>query len=666
MFSDRDKRLKAEKLLKAIKQEERQSNKGHLKIFLGMAAGVGKTYAMLKEAQMLTANGVDITIGLIDTHGREETSLLLTGLSIIPPQKINYRDKLFDELDLDAILQRQPQLVIIDELAHSNIPGTHHLKRWEDVVEILDNGIDVYTTLNIQHIESLKDLVESVAEVPMRETVPDLLFNPYTSLQLVDISPDELLARLRAGKVYLGAQSQIAARNFFQKKRLTALREIALRYVAEIVDSDLRGMIPMAEGPPSSWQPREKLLVAISQHPHSQQLIRTARRLAFNLDLPWIALHVDDHSALNDTETSLLTKNIGLARDLGAEFMTTSDIDIVSGINRIAHQQQASLIVVGRPKKSFYVPKRYSIYERLTRECQDLDIFVVKEAATSMSIRRSFQKINENEPLIEYLYITLLMFAIGGISWTLLPYLGYKLIGLIFLLGILCCSLIFKKGRLLASALVGAAIWSGPFIPPFNSFYVEAPEDIALIILYVVTAAVGGILVDRIREQRTMLIRREETSQAVYEIVHHILNNPSQKSAFSSVEGSIEKILDGNCEIISKDDNIHKAPLGTFKLLIDQKEMDATFWVLGNGKEAGHSTSTLPLCKNYYIPINGFDSPLGVIAYRPKEGKALSSDEKNFLHVVVQQLSLYLNRQSAEKTDVKRDHDSASKLIDVA
>lgn len=650
MDDDRYSRLSPEELLKVVQREESQTNRGKLKIFLGMAAGVGKTYAMLEEAQILRKSGVDIVIGIIETHGRSETNLLIEGLQRIPPKKVEYKDKMFDELDLDAIIKRQPQVVLVDELAHSNVPGVRHLKRWEDVIEILDNGIDVLTTLNIQHIESLKDTVESLAEVPIRETVPDLIFTPSTSVQLVDITPDELLIRLREGKVYLGVQSQIAAQNFFQKERLTALREIALRYVAEIVNNDLRGMFVTEGSVIRDWQSREKILVAISHHRHSQQLIRTARHLAFNLDLPWIALHVDDTHLLTETENISLTKNIALVQDLGGEFITTSDADIANGIKRIARQHRVTMIIIGRPGRATLFSQKFALFERLTNECKEADIYVIKEDTFNESIATPspFELLSDS-PRLPYLYIILLTVLLVGLNWLLLPYIDYKISGLIFLGGILFFSLGFTKGPLLLSALIVSLCWAILFVP-MNTFLAPMNlDDLGLLLMFLLTAGIAGILIDRTREHRDMLERREKSIQALYEIVNHILQSSSFKDAIVSVEITLEKAMGGTCEIIIKGVNDKSMTKGISEIMTEEKEMNAALWVLENGKEAGASTSTLPLCKNYYSPINGLSSTVGLIAYRPKATKLFTSNEKNFINTVSQQLSHYVERQLAEK-----------------
>ncbi|MBA3815802.1 MAG: sensor histidine kinase KdpD, partial [Parachlamydiaceae bacterium] len=277
-----------DELLKAIQREEQQNTLGRLKIFFGMSAGVGKTYCMLGEAQQRQKDGTNVVVGLINTHGRKETEALLQGLPLIPEKWVKYKDIAFEEMDLEAIISKKPELVLVDELAHTNVPGSKHPKRWQDVVEILDAGIDVYTTLNVQHLESRKDVVENLLGIPIRETVPDLVLERATSIELIDIPPSELLKRLKEGKVYLGDQSILAAENFFKEHNLTALREIALRFTAEKVDHDLHGIL-LGKG----WRTRERLMVAISSSPSSEQLIRATRRLSFELDAPWVVVHID-------------------------------------------------------------------------------------------------------------------------------------------------------------------------------------------------------------------------------------------------------------------------------------------------------------------------------------------------------------------------------------
>ncbi|MBA3238311.1 MAG: hypothetical protein H0T62_08220 [Parachlamydiaceae bacterium] len=377
-----DDRPNPDKLLQAIQQSERGSEKGALKIFLGMAAGVGKTYAMLEAAQKLSREGEDVVIGIIDTHGRKETAALLKGLKIIPLQQISYKGSVFGELNLEEIINTKPKLVLIDELAHSNIPGALHAKRWQDVVELLKNGIDVYSTLNVQHIESIKEFIESITAISIRETVPDSIIETANFIELIDITPEELLERLKQGKVYLGDMPEIATRNFFKEDRLTALREILLRYAAEKIDHDLHSMVSTA-GRSIGWKHREKLMVAISHTIHSQKLIRTTRRLAFNLNAPWVALHVADGSSLNSFDKEILSKNLAMARDLGAEVIVVDAPNVAEAITHTARQHGVTQIVIGQMGSRFSLDSlfRRTLIDQLGANSNDFDIHIVRKTS---------------------------------------------------------------------------------------------------------------------------------------------------------------------------------------------------------------------------------------------------------------------------------------------
>ncbi len=664
-----------EDLLRAVNLEESRREQGQLKIFLGMAAGVGKTYAMLQEAQQLLKEKINVVIGVVDTHGRQETARLMEGLKSIPPKIIRYRDQHFEELDIDEILRQKPQIVLVDELAHSNIPGSRHAKRWQDVKEILDNGIDVYTTLNIQHIESLKDVVERIADIPIRETVPDDIVATAASIQLVDLSPDELLQRLKEGKVYLGNQSRIAAEHFFQEDRLTALREIVLRYTAEKVDHDLHGMVSTVERT-TGWKPRERLLVAVSHSPHSKKLIRTTRRLAYNLGAPWVAVHVDDGTQLNPDEVATLESNLSLARELGAEVVTTNDPDIVEGLERISRQKGATQIVIGRPPKPtffgyFQIP---TLLDRLAIKCQHVDIHVIKQDKlwTPRFRRRSIEAASELTQGYSYTFAVLCVLLMTGASWLLLPMLGYRIIGFIFLLSILFLSLFVKKGPIFLASVLYAIVWSFLFIPTFDDNIVFFREDHALLALYLLTAVVTGILTDRAREHKEMLDRRETWTQALYEIVRYIASGASDEEILKSVEERLGMLLDGTLQIVVK--NVSGGlPMGGSSLLNDAKERNAAIWVFENGKEAGWSTSTLPASQSLYLPLKGYYETVGVLIYHPNTAKTLTTDARNFLYTVGQQLGNYLERSFAaerarrleERSHMDRIYQTVLKTVSV-
>lgn len=628
-------------LLKKVMRDETSEHKGKLKIFLGMSAGVGKTYAMLESAARLKEEGIDVVAGVIATHGRQETIDLLEGLEMIPQKAIAYKNSTFEEFDIDAVLARKPKVVLIDELAHSNIPGARHLKRWQDVLEILDHGIDVYTTLNVQHIESLKDVVEGIAGITIHETVPDQVLDQAVFIELIDITPNELLRRLKEGKVYIPDQSIIAARNFFQEERLMALREIVLRYAADKIDHDLKGM---ATGNVrlDAWKPRERLLVAVSDSPHSQKLIRATRRMAFHLDATWIAIHVDDGKEMNDESKAMLEKNLALVRDLGGEVIITSEVNVPHAIHRIAHQKSITQIVIGRAPKNFFSDlfQRNSLMTHLINECSDIDLHVIRQTSPYKSNLGRWRLPRFTSQLNPYLFVFLLVLALTVSNWFILPFIGYKVTGVIFLLGLLGMSLAFKKGPVFLASILYAFIWASIFVP---SIEVSQPlnEDIILLVLYFLTAVCTGILTDRGRRNIQTLTKRERSIEALYEIVQEFAGSSTIEQICTSIKNRLNSVLEGQCEIIIKNAN-DVLPFKDFDLFRNEKELAAASWVFQNGKEAGWSTSTLPMCQYLYIPLKHSKETVGLIAYQSARHQTLSIEEKNFLYTVGYQLANYV------------------------
>lgn len=654
---DEGERPNPEELLKAIQREEEVSRHGRLKIFLGMAAGVGKTYAMLEAAQRLHQEGTKLAIGVVDTHGRQETAALLKGLHVIPPKHIRYREADFEELDVDEIIRLRPQVVVVDELAHSNVPGSLHPKRWQDVVDIIDQGIDVFTTLNVQHIESLKDVVEKIAGVTIRETVPDRIIETATFIELVDITPSELLQRLKEGRVYLGEQSEIAARHFFQEDRLTALREIILRYAAEKIDHDLKGMVSSVERS-DGWKPRERLLVAVSHSPHSQRLIRMTRRLAFSLDAPWLAANINTGVSLDEEDSARLSANLALARDLGAEVVTTDDTDVSSAVERIARQHGVTQIVVGRPPRSRFLScfQRYPLLERLTKECPDIDIHVIGQTIPSSVFKKGRMSLRLPSRWSPYLLAGCCIAGLSAIFGLFVPPLDYKIVGFLGLLSILALSLFFSQGPIIFASLLYGLIWDLFFVPPVGKTAIPSTQDNVLLLLYLVTGICTGILTDRARKQRELLEKRERSTDALYRIVRDIASALSFKDVLKNVKQRLGSVLGGQCEIIVKkmDDGLdfdqEDSKMG------DEKERAAATWVFENNKEAGWSTPTLPSEKKFYIPLKGFSEVVGVLVFHPYGEKTLSLEEKNLIYTVAQSLANYLQRSFTEERNRKVDY----------
>lgn len=584
-------------LLKAVKASESKAARGRLKIYLGMAAGVGKTYEMLEDAHEAVREGVDLLVGIVETHGRPETAKLLEGLKRIPEKVIHYKGKSFKELDVDAVLKIHPRLVLIDELAHTNIPGSRHPKRWQDVMEVLEAGIDVYTTLNIQHLESYKNIVEGIVNCRMGETVPDLVFEEATDIELVDITPLELLQRLREGKVYTDDLGEIAAENFFQEDRLTALREIALRCGAEKVDQELHEMVSVLQKE-KGWKPRERLLVVIDQNPGSQQLIRTARRFAFSLHAPWIALYVDDGKSLDAQETANLAKNLELAQGLGAEVITTKDLEITRGIERVADQKGVTQIIVERePRGTFKNLFRSSLSSRLAKERSDIDLHIVRLPSSGPYKKKKLKKQLLKERFLRALNVFFFLCAFFIIPVLVLNYLG----------------------------------------------------GVAFLIIFLIFVILGGAYIVYLRERQELLLEREKSVHAIYEIVRDIAMEPSMPRMFKAVQDRVGSILQGTCEILPKKPDDALAIGDGTSIVKAAKEKAVADWAFQHGQLAGWSTSTLPSVKNLYIPLKGYKEVVGVLAYRPLVERSFLPEQTHFLHTVAQLLANYLERSLSEE-----------------
>ena len=574
---------------------------------------------MLEEAQQRQREGVNVVIGTINTHGRRETEVLTQGLPVIPEKWIKYKDSVFEEMDLETIIDTKPQLVLVDELAHTNVPGSKHSKRWQDVVEILDAGIDVYTTINVQHIESRKDVVENLIGIEVRETVPDLILERATSIELIDIPPPELLQRLREGKVYLGDRSKIAAENFFQEGNLTALREIALRFTAEKVDHDLHGIL---QG--KGWKTRSRLMVAVSPSPSSEGLIRAARRLAFELDAPWIAVYVDIGVVLNDQDQARLNYHFNFARELGAEVITTHDLDIPAALQRIARQRDITCIVIWpSPKKAMSIWNlfQYSFVDRLENENKNVDIVILRQEKQE-GVEEEFV------PLYRFTstwqsYVLILPFVAGitSFGFFVTPFIGYKSVGFIFLLGILILSFFVGRGPVFLAALLSAVSWDLFFIPRLFTWAMSDPEDISLVIIYFFVAVIMGALTSRMHEQEQFLHRREEKMERLYEIERDISNATNLQYLRLNVCSRLENIFPGKFGVLVKGSDNELIIDSPLPLLNKENEKAAAIWVFQKGKVGGWSTDTLPSAEGIYFPIQFSKSTIGVLFTTLKENR---------------------------------------------
>ncbi|MEQ1664641.1 MAG: sensor histidine kinase KdpD, partial [Bdellovibrionales bacterium] len=641
-------------LLRAISEQEQKAKSANLRIFLGMSAGVGKTFSMLRAAQARAREGLDIVIGVVETHGRIETMALAESLPVIPRKKIEYKGVVIQEMDLEAILAKKPKIVLVDELAHTNAPGSRHQKRYQDVLEILSAGIDVYTTVNVQHFESRKDLVEQITGVPIRETVPDSILERASQVELIDITPNELLLRLKEGKIYLGEKAELAAQNFFKPDSLTALREIALRVTAERVDQELQQLqeLKQTSGP---WQTNERLMVAVSHSPYSERVIRATRRLAYNLESPWIAIHIDTGIQLNDEDQSQLTKNIALARELNAEVITTTDTDVPAAIRRIAKQKNVTQVVLGRPTKRIFRDffEGGTLLDRLVRESVEIDVHVIRQDGVPNFRPPWITKIEHFSSPINYWNGFLFLVGVSILNGFIEPLIGYRSVGFIFLLGVLGVGLLSTIGPTLFVAALSALVWNYFFIAPRFTFAIHESADIILILIYLLAAMVTGFLTSRIRSHERILREREDRTNVLFEVSQDIAGSQNKDEFLSKINARIGRLLDGECGIIlaSQDKTLLGSETKNYspKPVLTEKENAVAAWAFESTKIAGWSTETLSESNALYIPLKAPNQTVGVLVYRPRTKRKLNLDQENILYSISSQLAVSLERHFFEK-----------------
>lgn len=632
-------------LLAALRQEEVRARRGRLKIFLGMCPGVGKTYSMLRAAQGERANRVDVVLGIVETHGRIETEALLAALESLPRKEVSYRGTILQEFDLEGMHARKPQLAIIDELAHTNAPGSRHTKRWQDVIELLDAGINVYTTLNIQHVESRADAVRQITGATVHETVPDSLLDLADEFELVDLAPAELLDRLRAGKVYLGERAEAARAGFFQESNLTALREVALRYAAERVDRQLR-QLRAGVAKTTVWRSGERLLVAVGPSPFSTQLVRWTRRLAAAQGAPWIAAHIETSRPLSAPEQALLDRNLALARELGAEIVVTHDDDVAAALVRLALQHNATQIVVGKPRGPRLIGwlRGGSLVDRLIRLGGSIDVYVVPAEPRSQT--KGWLKFDADlrSPPREYVTVLGVVAAIT-IAGKLFPADTYLAVGLVFLLGVIALSLKVGRGPVLGAGVLSALTWNFLFIPPLFTFAINKVEDATLFVTYFIVAIIAGALTARIRAQARHEHLREARATALFHLTRALAEARTFDEAASGALKQIDELFGARSALLLS------RPGGTMmahfagSFAVDEREASVADWVGKHKRAAGRFTDTLPASAGLHLPLVREDCAVGVLVVVPPSGNTLTLAQRDLLEAFARQLALVIERE---------------------
>jgi two-component system sensor histidine kinase KdpD len=629
-------------LLSSIQREEAAKKRGRLKVFLGMCPGVGKTFAMLEAAQRELKAGRDVVIGYVETHGRKETDALTEGLPTIPRRQTEYRGMTLTEMDLDAVLASKPQVALVDELAHTNAPGSRHPKRYHDVQELLDAGIDVITTLNVQHVESRADTVRQITGAEIRETVPDSVLDDAV-IELVDLPPAELVQRLHEGKVYLPDRAAAAAQNFFREGNLTALRELALRLVADHVGVDTREY-RQTQASVTSWKTGHCLLVAVGPGPFSEPLIRWTRRMADGLRCRWLAVHVERSRSLTESAQAQLEKSLTAARELGAEVFTTTDDDLVRGLLRVAREQNATQIIVGKPAGEGWLEWVHGdrLMRRLARESGDIDLHVVRAEKTSGAERSPPWRPVFASNFQQYVFAVGVVAATSVLNLGLMALAGPRVPGLVFLLAVVLLALKVGRGPVLLAGALSALIWNFFFLPPRLTFVIANIEDTLLFGLYFVVAIVLGQLVARIRSQEQAERRREERAVALYELTRDLAQATSRDEVVWQLISQVNRVFRAPVAVaLPVNDKLAAHPDSS--LILSEKELGVADWAFRQRKPAGRFTDNLPGAEALHLPLATERKAFGVLAVCMPD-KNLTLAQRDLLETFARQAALVLDR----------------------
>jgi two-component system sensor histidine kinase KdpD len=630
-------------LLAKVNLQESKAQRGKLRIYFGSSAGVGKTFAMLLAARKVQAEGIDVVVGLVETHGRADTAALLDGLEMLPPKTVAYRDRSLSDFDLDAALKRRPMLILVDELAHSNLPGARHPKRWQDIDELLSAGIDVFTTLNVQHLESLNDVVGGITNVRVWETVPDTVFDAADEVVLVDIPAEELLARLKAGKVYISQQASRAAENFFRRGNLMALRELALRRTADRVEGDVQAYrVDKSIG--SIWKTATALLTCVGPDAGAERVVRAAARLASQLNADWHAIYVETPALqrLPAARRETILANLNLARNLGATTAVISSPDVAESVVAYARKHNLSKLVIGRDPSRRLWPWQRSSGQRLAVLAPDIDMIEIgresKEraaAAGAGAATAPFPGADSPErhkrKRLRYVAAALACSGVTGLSMLLTDHFDRSNIVAIYLLTVVLVGMRFGRGPAALAAVLCVSAFDFFFVPPRFSF---AVSDVQYLLTFAIMLAVGlmaGQLTAGLRSQARVALHREERAGALYELARDLSGAIKLDQVVKISDESIERTFYATVALLLPDET------GRLALASSRSDTGLKFdigiaqWAFDNAHPAGAGTDTLPGSEVLYIPFRAPVQARGVLALRPKNRRLLKIPEQRQL-----------------------------------
>lgn len=653
MPQPQDTRPDPDQLLAQLRDDAHRAQRGKLRIYFGASAGVGKTYAMLSAAQRAQGAGEDVLVGVIETHGRSETSALLSGLAQLPLRDVPYRGRTLQEFDLDAALLRKPALLLVDELAHSNVEGSRHAKRWQDVQELLEKGINVWSAMNVQHLESLNGAIGSITGIRIHETVPDTVIDAADELILVDVTPDELLARLKAGKVYLPQQAERAAQNFFRKGNLIALREMALRRTAEHVEDDVRSYRVEKSIAPV-WNTEGAILACIGPHDGAEQTVRSAARLAGQLNVRWHAVYVETSGLqrLSALPRDRVLAVLKLAEELGAATAVLTGSDIAAELVSQAERLNCATLVLGRPKAQGWraALPGLSLTRRLATLAPTLDILEVGHAESSRrlvntALRAPDQEVLQpwHDSLPHYAWAVATSVLVTLLALPLLSFFDLANIVMLFLLGTVLVALKFGRGPAALAAFLNVAAFDFFFVAPRMSF---AVSDVQYLMTFGVMLLVGlltGQLTAGLRFQARISRSRERRAQLLFELTRDLSGALLSSQVIELGEAAVQRNFGGQARVLTLDANDQLSPLpGSAPSELDASVAD---WTFRNEQVAGLATATLSAQAWHYVPLKAPMRVRGVLALKPAQARwLLIPEQMQQLDTLARQIAIALER----------------------
>lgn len=649
---DSEQRPSPEALLETARREE--GNGGRLKIFLGAAPGVGKTYEMLQSAHAKLKAGVDVVVGVVETHGRVETQALLSGLEVLPRKQLDYKGQVLEEMDLDALLARRPKIAVVDELAHTNAPGSRHPKRYLDVEELLDNGIDVYTAINIQHIESLNDVVAQITRVRVRETVPDSIIDRADDIELVDLTPNDLIQRLREGKVYMPKQAERALEHYFSPGNLTALRELALRRTAERVDEQLLNHM-QANAIPGPWAAGERILVCVSEDPRSAGLVRYTKRLADRLHAPWSAICIETRRSLqlSDVERDRLAATMRLAETLGADVLSIPAVEtrLADDILNFARANNVTQIVVGKSNRTWWFELvRGSIVHDLVRRAGNISVNVIagdkleQDASLPKGVRTAESSVSR-DPL-PYAMALLLAGIALGVSLLIRPLFGIENVDLVFLTVVVSVAVRYGLLPSLLASVAASFFYNFFFLPPTYTLTISDPTNIAAFFFFILIAVLVSNVAARVRTQALVATSRARTTEYLYSFSRKLAGTGTLDDVLWATAYQTALMLKVRVVLLLPEDGTIAVKAGyPPEDELDQADLAAANWAWSNDRPAGRGSDTLPGAKRLFLPMRTGRGPIGVVGIDDdRSGPILTPDQARLLDALMDQAALAIER----------------------